>query len=142
MKFGGMSVSEAKRLRSLGEQNVKLEKLLEKLLLAVATLRQTFARNPTTGSRKHSVNWAIAERCYSQRLAYRLFWIDPRAYRYRSIRVDRARVRKRLREPAAMLQRFGCRRRHDPSRREGREVSRKKLDCLNRTGSRPYIIRL
>ena len=38
-KFGGMDVSEAKRLRALEEENAKLKKLLAETMLDVAVLK-------------------------------------------------------------------------------------------------------
>ena len=39
-KFGGMDVSEAKRLRQLEDENAKLKKLLAEQMLDAATLRE------------------------------------------------------------------------------------------------------
>jgi putative transposase len=39
-KFGGMDVSEAKRLRALEEENAKLKKLLAEQMLDAAALRE------------------------------------------------------------------------------------------------------
>jgi putative transposase len=39
-KFGGMDVSEAKRLRQLEDENAKLKKLLAKQMLDAAALRE------------------------------------------------------------------------------------------------------
>ncbi len=39
-KFGGMEVSEAKRLRSLEDENAKLKKLLAEAMLDIAVLKE------------------------------------------------------------------------------------------------------
>jgi putative transposase len=39
-KFGGMEVSEAKRLRSLEDENAKLKKLLVEAMLDIAVLKE------------------------------------------------------------------------------------------------------
>ena len=44
-RFGGMEVSEAKRLRSLEEENAKLKKLLAESMLDVSTLREMLGKN-------------------------------------------------------------------------------------------------
>lgn len=44
-KYGGMEVSEAKRLRALEEENAKLKKLLAEQMLDVAALRELLAKN-------------------------------------------------------------------------------------------------
>ncbi len=44
-KYGGMEVSEAKRLKALEEENAKLKKLLAEQMLDVATLRELLSKN-------------------------------------------------------------------------------------------------
>ena len=43
-KFGGMEVSEAKRLKALEEENAKLKKLLAEQMLDVAALRELLSK--------------------------------------------------------------------------------------------------
>ena len=43
-KFGGMSVSDARRLRQLEEENAKLKKLLAEAMLDVAVLKDITSR--------------------------------------------------------------------------------------------------
>ena len=43
-KFGGMDVSEAKRLKALEEENAKLKKLLAEQMLDAAALRELLTR--------------------------------------------------------------------------------------------------
>jgi putative transposase len=73
------------------------------------------------------VSWAIEDKGYSQRRACGLVGIDPRVYRYRSLRPDDAVLRTRLRELAAERRRFGYRRLHILLKREGVDVNWKKL---------------
>jgi putative transposase len=44
-KFGGMDVSDAKRLKALEEENAKLKKLLAESVLDVSTLREMLGKN-------------------------------------------------------------------------------------------------
>jgi putative transposase len=44
VKYGGMEVSEAKRLKALAEENAKLKKLLAEQMLDVAALRELLAK--------------------------------------------------------------------------------------------------
>ena len=61
-KYGGMEVSEAKRLKALEEENAKLKKLLgggdAGRLDAARDARKKLL---TPGSRRNAVNWAIEE---------------------------------------------------------------------------------
>ena len=44
-KYGGMEVSEAKRLKALEEENARLKKLLAELMMDVSTLREMLGKN-------------------------------------------------------------------------------------------------
>lgn len=44
-KYGGMEISEAKRLKALEEENAKLKKLLAESMLDVSTLREMLGKN-------------------------------------------------------------------------------------------------
>lgn len=44
-KYGGMEVSDAKRLKGLEDENAKLKKLLAESMLDVSTLREMLAKN-------------------------------------------------------------------------------------------------
>jgi transposase InsO family protein len=69
-----------------------------------------------------------------------LVGIDPKTYRYASRRPDDGKMRARLRELATARRRFGYRRLHILLRREGIEVSHKKLFRLYRE-ERPTVKR-
>jgi putative transposase len=44
-KYGGMEVSEAKRLRALEDENAKLKRLLADAMLDVSTLKEMLGKN-------------------------------------------------------------------------------------------------
>ena len=44
-KYGGMEVSEAKRLKQLEDENAKLKKLLAETVMDVSTLREMLGKN-------------------------------------------------------------------------------------------------
>lgn len=44
-RFGGMEISDAKKLKALEEENRKLKKLLAESMLDVATLREALGKN-------------------------------------------------------------------------------------------------
>ena len=44
-KFGGMEVSEARRLKTLEAENAKLKKMLAEQMLDVATLKEMLSKN-------------------------------------------------------------------------------------------------
>lgn len=78
------------------------------------------------------MTWAIEERSYSQRRACSLIGLDPKTYRYASIRPDDAGLRERLKTLASQRRRFGYRRLQILLRREGIAVNHKKLFRLYR----------
>ena len=45
-RYGGMEVSEARRLKTLEDENAKLKKLLAESMLDVSTLREMLAIEP------------------------------------------------------------------------------------------------
>lgn len=49
-KYGGMDVSEAKRLKALEEENAKLKKLLADQMLDAAALRELLSKNVWSAS--------------------------------------------------------------------------------------------
>lgn len=44
-KYGGMELSEAKRLKALEEENARLKKLLAESMMDVSTLREMLGKN-------------------------------------------------------------------------------------------------
>jgi len=44
-KYGGMEVSDAKRLRALEDENARLKKLLAEAMMDVSTLREMLGKN-------------------------------------------------------------------------------------------------
>jgi putative transposase len=67
-KYGGMEVSEAKRLKFLEDENAKLKRLLADAMLDVSTLKEMLGKKLLTpGSRRKAVTWAMDHKGYSQR---------------------------------------------------------------------------
>ncbi|WGF90759.1 IS3 family transposase [Marinivivus vitaminiproducens] len=132
-RYGGMEVSDTRRLKGLEEENRKLKKLLAESMLDVATLREALGKKLLRpGSRRAFVNWAMEEKSYSQRRACGLIGLDPKTYRYASRRSDDAGLRARLKALASERRRFGYRRLHILLRREGIALNHKKLFRLYR----------
>ena len=44
-RYGGMEVSDARRLKTLDDENTRLKKLLAEAMLDVSTLREALAKN-------------------------------------------------------------------------------------------------
>ncbi|MFN6251454.1 MAG: IS3 family transposase [Acetobacteraceae bacterium] len=132
-KFGGLEVTEAKRLRTLEEENAKLKKLLAEAMLDIAVLKDiSFKKMVTPGAKRDAV--AHARGCYgfSERRACHLIGIARRVARYEPRVADDTGLRQRLRELAAARRRFGYRRLGYLLAREGLKPNHKKLLRLYR----------
>ncbi|MBU2486446.1 MAG: IS3 family transposase [Alphaproteobacteria bacterium] len=127
-KFGGMEVSDAKKLKALEAENTKLKKLLAEQMMDVSTLKEMPGKKLLRpGARRRAVDWAMTQRGYRQRRACALAGIDPRVYRRSSTRSEDAELRARLKDLSSERRRFGYRRLHVLLRREGWQVNWKKL---------------
>jgi putative transposase len=73
-RFGGMEISDARKLKALEEENRRLKKLLADTMLDADAGKKLL----TPGLRRRAVTWAIEEKRYSQRRACRP---APRTYR-------------------------------------------------------------
>jgi putative transposase len=146
-KYGGMDVSDAKRLKALEEENAKLKRLYADAMLDSPedqkTVRWTvFPRDGAEGSagkkmvtpaaRRDAVAHAVETHGMSERRACAILGADRSSVRYRSIRPDDAAQRARLRELAEQRRRFGYRRLHVLLRLEGHGLNRKKTQRLYR----------
>ena len=77
-KYGGMEVSEAKRLKALEEENAQAEEAAGRAMLDAATLaRDARKKLLTPRSRRKAVTWAIQQKGYSQRRACGLVGMEP-----------------------------------------------------------------
>src|SRR5262249_10835380 len=130
--YGGLEVSDAKRPKSLEDENAKLKKLLAEAMLDNAMPKEIATKNGNARlqarGRRSLARWVCGQRAR----ACLALGIDPTSVRYRCRRPDDAHVRKRLRELAAMRGRFGYRRLHTLLMREGMTMNHKKLRRLYR----------
>ncbi|MFD2780324.1 IS3 family transposase [Novosphingobium pokkalii] len=131
-KFGGLEVSEAKRLRQLEDENAKLKKLLAEAMLDNAMLKEITAKNGSARCQAEAV--AHLEQVFevSQRRACDVLGVDRTMVRYRSRRGDDGAIRERMRGLAAERRRFGYRRLHWLLGREGVIINHKKFRRLYR----------
>ncbi|UXC90619.1 MULTISPECIES: IS3 family transposase [unclassified Sphingobium] len=130
-KYGGLEVSEAKRLRALEDENAKLKRLLAEAMLDNAGLKDLLGKKLVTpAAKREAVARLQAVLGMSERRACRVIGADRKSMRYRSQREDDADLRSKLRELAQQRRRFGYRRLHILLRREGVVINRKKTQRL------------
>ncbi len=102
-------MTQAKRLRTLEEENAELKKLLAEAMLDIAVLKGISKKMVTPGAKRSAVAHSQACHGLSERRACDLIGIARRVARYQPSRADDADLRQRLREVVAERRRFGCR---------------------------------
>ncbi|MXO47272.1 IS3 family transposase [Qipengyuania citrea] len=127
-KFGGLEVSDARRLRTLEQENSRLKKLLAEAMLDNVVLKDlAFKKMVTPGAKREAVAHAREQHGLSERRACSLVGVSRRVIRYEPTRPDDGALRQRLRELAAERRRFGYRRLGYLLAREGMRPNHKKL---------------
>nr|WP_183937296.1 IS3 family transposase [Sphingomonas sp. BK481] len=132
-KFGGLEVSDAKRLRSLEEENARLKRLLADTMLDNAGLKDLLSKKLVApAAKRQAVVHLQTTLGMSERRACAVVGADRTSMRYRSCRADDGDLRSRLCELAQQRRRFGYRRLHILLRRDGITINRKKTQRLYR----------
>jgi putative transposase len=131
-KYGGLEISDAKRLKALEDENSKLKKLLAGDARQRHAQGRRLKKMVTPAGKREAVAHLRTSFEVSERRACAALGVDRTSVRYRSSRPAEAAVRARLRELAAIRRRFGYRRLHVLIRREGVVMNHKKLRRLYR----------
>ena len=118
-KYGGLDVSEARRLKALEDENRKLKKLLAELMLDNAALKELLTKNGRARRKREAVAHLRSALEMSERRACSIVTADRTMIRYRSQRPPDTELRTRLRELANQRRRFGYRRLFILLRRKG-----------------------
>jgi len=118
-KYGGMEVSEAKRLKALEDENAKLKKLLAEQILDTAALRELLSKMVGPAAKRDAVAHLKAIMGLSERRACQIISADRKTIRYRSSRPPEIELRSKLRDLANERRRFGYRRLFILLRRDG-----------------------
>ncbi|MGV2081187.1 MULTISPECIES: IS3 family transposase [unclassified Rhizobium] len=119
-KYGGMEVSEAKRLKALEDENARLKKLLAEQMLDAAALRELLGKKMVgPAAQRDAVTHLKTVMGLSERRACQIISADRRTIRYQSNRPPETELRAKLRDLANERRRFGYRRLFVLLRREG-----------------------
>ncbi|WP_088941441.1 IS3 family transposase [Rhizobium leguminosarum] len=119
-KYGGMEVSEAKRLKALEDENARLKKLLAEQMLDAAALRELLGKKMVgPAAKREAVTHLKAVMGLSERRACQIVSADRKTIRYRSNRPPEVDLRAKLRDLANERRRFGYRRLFILLRRDG-----------------------
>ncbi|WP_341208953.1 IS3 family transposase [uncultured Sphingomonas sp.] len=132
-KYGGMDVSQARKLKVLEEENGRLKRLLADAMLDNAVLKEVaFKKLVRPAAQRKAVEHARQLFGISERRACTIFSVDRTSMRYAHRRSDDGDLRSRLREIASERRRFGYRRLGIMLAREGLVMNHKKLLRLYR----------
>lgn len=108
-KFGGMEVSEAKRLKTLEDENTRLKRLLADAMLDNAALKE---RNGDARRQAESCRPSRSVHGMSERRARKAIGCCRMTMSYKATRADDTGLRQRMRAIAQERRRFGYRRQH------------------------------
>ena len=126
-KFGGMDVSEAKRLKQLEDENAKLKRLLADAMLDNTALKDILGKMVMPAARRDAVAHLETAFEMSERRACKILGCCRMTVRYKAIRVADVALRDRMKAIARERRRFGYRRLHVLLRREGYVVNHERL---------------
>ncbi|MGH9551093.1 MAG: IS3 family transposase [Terriglobales bacterium] len=127
-KFGGMELSEAKRLRQLEEENRQLKHIVAEQAVDIRGLKAVGSKKVVSPQmRREAVLVMQMEVELSQRRACGLMELYRGTCRYRRRRCEDQPLRVRLRELAEARRRFGYRRLQVLLQREGWQVNHKRV---------------
>ncbi|WP_321342282.1 IS3 family transposase [Breoghania sp.] len=126
-KYGGLDVSEAKRLKALEDENAKLKKLLADSMLDNAALKDLLSKMVTPAVEREAVAHIQTAFGMSERRACTILGCCRMTMRYQTKRTDDMVLRERMKAIAHERRRFGYRRLHILLRREGHVVNHKRL---------------
>ncbi len=124
-KFGGMGVTELRRLRQLEEENQCLKRLVADLSLDKEMLQEVIKKVLRPAQKRQAVHFLREAYRISVRRGCGLLMQSRTVYHWQSRRDDRA-ITLRIREIAEPRIRYGCPRIHIQLRREGWPVNHKK----------------
>lgn len=139
-KYGGMDVSDARRLKTLEDVAInpervyavdaRLKKPLAEQRLDNGILKDVAAKMVTPDAKRKAVPHACTVHAVSQRRACLALKIDRSTVRYTSTRPDDALLREAMKAAATERRRFGYRRIHVMLDRQGIVMNQKKLRRL------------
>ncbi|MEI6801206.1 MAG: IS3 family transposase [Pseudomonadota bacterium] len=126
-KYGGMDLSDAKRLKQLEDENAKLKRLVADVMLDNVVLKDLPGKALTTpAERRDAVLRAMKGHPISQRRACVLIGVDPKTVR-REHPPDNPDIRLEMNKIAEKRRRFGYRRIGVMLERVGMVMNEKKL---------------
>ncbi|QNE38578.1 IS3 family transposase [Hymenobacter sp. NBH84] len=130
-KYGGLGVSELRRLKQLEEENLHLKQLVADLSLDKQVLQDVLKKSfEAPSKRRHAAQYLIDAYRMSTRRACQLVSLRRSSWYYQPHGWDDTVLRQRLRELAQVRIRYGCQRLFTLLRREGWPDNHKRVHRL------------
>jgi transposase-like protein len=129
-KFGGMTVSEAKRLRELETENTRLKKLLAESMLEIEITREALRKKVVTAPARRLLVRQMSSQGLSERGALRVLRMSASALRYDPAPDRNASLRERILALAHRHRRYGAGMIYLKLRQAGLTVNHKRVDRL------------
>ncbi|HTF99600.1 MAG TPA: IS3 family transposase [Nitrospirota bacterium] len=127
-KYGGLGLSELRRLKQLEEENRQLKRMVADLSLDKQMLQDVLFKKAVKPARRRALVESLQQRYrVSQRKACSVLLIHRNSHRYKAIRDEQAALRMRIKEIAAVRVRYGYKRIHVLLRREGWQINHKRV---------------
>jgi len=129
-KFGGMDVSDARRLELLEAENAKLKKLLAESILENEVTKEALGKKVVTApARREVVAW-MRSKGLSEREALRIVRMSANALRYRPVGDRNAVLRQKIVARARRHRRYGAGMIYLKLRQAGIVVNHKRVERL------------
>ncbi len=128
-KFGGMSVSDAKRLKELELENSRLNRLLAESLLENEVTKEALRKVVSAPARRDLVRYLI-DKGLSERRSLKVAGMSPSALRYQPAEDRNAALKEEIIPLAQRHRRYGAGMIYLKLRRAGETVNYKRVDRL------------
>ncbi|MCR4319600.1 MAG: IS3 family transposase [Candidatus Brocadiaceae bacterium] len=129
-KFGGMDVSDAKRLKALEAENAKLKKLLAEAMLEREVTREVLRKKLVTAPLRREVVRTMTTKGLPERHALRVVHMSASALRYQPAPDRNIVLRERIKALAHRHRRYGAGMIYLKLRQAGEIVNHKRVERL------------
>ncbi|QKV55729.1 IS3 family transposase [Comamonas antarctica] len=129
-KFGGMTVSDAKRLKELETENGRLKRLLAEAMLENEITKEALRKKLVSASASRELVRHMNGQGLSERRALRVIGMSPSAYRYQPVTDRNCVLREKIIALAQRHRRYGAGMIYLKLRQAGELVNHKRVDRL------------
>ncbi|MBS7779025.1 IS3 family transposase [Acidovorax sp. CCYZU-2555] len=129
-KFGGMTVSDAKRLKELETENARLKRLLADAMLENEVTKEALRKKLVSASARRELVRHMNGQGLSERRALRVVGMSPSAYRYQPVTDRNCVLRQKIIALAQRHRRYGAGMIYLKLRQAGELVNHKRVDRL------------